>query len=402
MVEIIVAGAIGLLIGFLLAYLFVTGRHRDATSRHAVAITELEGRLATAEARREAAVARADQLASDRGAMVNQFRSLSDDSMHRQSARTQELFDPLTTTLRDLQQRITQVEKERTQMAAELREQISSVKHSGESVRREASALATALRTPQVRGAWGEQSLRRMVEISGLTARCDFDEQPSYETHSGDRLRPDMRINLADGKTVFVDSKVPLAAVIEAYNTDDPAVQDAHLTDFARHVRGHIDALSKKDYWALDSGSPEFVVLYLPSDEFYRLAQEQIPDLHDYAARRNIMLSCPGTLIPLLHIVAHGWKQAALAESAVEISRLGRELYERLATMGGHFGKLRRSLDGAVTAFNSSVASLETRVFVTARKFNELQLVSAELPEVTSIESAPRQLTAPELQEWGA
>lgn len=399
MVEIIIAGTIGLLIGCVFAYLIATGRHRDTATQHALAAAELEGKLATAEARREAAVARAEQLATDRGAMVNQFRSLSDDSMHRQSARTQELFDPLTATLRELQQRITQVEKERTQMAAELREQITSVKDSGESVRREASALTTALRAPQVRGTWGEQSLRRMVEISGLTARCDFDEQTSYGQDAGDRLRPDMRINLADGKTVFVDAKVPLAAVIEAYNTDDVAAQDAHLTAFARHVRGHIDALSKKEYWHLEAGSPEFVVLYLPSDEFYRLAQEQIPDLHDYAARRNIMLSCPGTLIPLLHIVAHGWKQAALAESAVQISQLGRELYDRLATMGGHFDKLRRSLDGAVTAFNSSVASLESRVLVTARKFCDLDLVSTELPPMTSIEAAPRQLTAAELQQ---
>lgn len=402
MTEIIVAAALGVLFGAMAVYLLINARHQAASARQAGAISALEASLAAAEAQREAAESRAQQLASDRGLLMNQFRTLSDDSMQRQSIRTAELFDPLTATLRELQQRITQVEKERTRMAAELREQISSVRDSGESVRREASALSTALRAPQVRGAWGEQSLRRIVEISGLTARCDFDEQTTYAAVGKEKLRPDMRINLADGKTVFVDAKVPLAAVIEAYSTEDPDAQQHHLAAFARHVRGHIDDLAGKEYWHLDVGSPEFVVLYLPSDEFYRLAQDQIPDLHDYAARRNIMLSCPGTLIPLLHIVAHGWKQSALAESAVEIAQLGRELFDRLSTMGAHFDKLRRGLDGAVTAFNAAVGSLENRVMVSARRFTELQVTSGELPQVGGVESTPRRITAPELQEWGA
>lgn len=313
--------------------------------------------------------------------------------LHRQqSEHTQSVVDPLSTSLKELQHRLTDVEKQRERMSAELAQQINSVRTSGESVRREALALSTALRTPQVRGAWGEQSLRRMVEISGLTARCDFDEQASYTTDQ-DRFRPDMRINLADGKVVFVDAKVPLAAVLEAYNTEDEAQQVAHLGQFARHVRGHIDALSKKQYWQLDIGSPEFVVLYLPSDEFYRLAQEHIPDLHDYAARRNIMLSSPGTLIPLLHIVAHGWKQAALTESALEISRLGRELHDRLSTLGEHFTKLQRSIQSTVTAFNSAVGTLESRVMVTARKLHDYEVTAKELPEMVSVEASPREVT---------
>lgn len=433
MTEIILTAVISLLVGAALTYLVTAaltraqlsqqqsraaGFERDvAQARQAAAEAQsrsagLEARLAGALAERDAAQARAHDLAADRDTMARQFKLLSEESLEKHGQRaekltaeraqaTQQLIDPLARTLQDLQQRITQVEKERATMTAELTQQIATLKDSGEGVRRETLALSRALRTPQVRGSWGEQSLRRIVEISGLSARCDFDEQATY-THDGEKHRPDMRINLADGKVVFVDSKVPLAAVLEAYNTEDEDAQDAHLASFARHVRGHIDALAKKEYWELDTGSPEFVVLYLPSDEFYRLAQEQIPDLHDYAARRNIMLSCPGTLIPLLHIVAHGWKQAALAESAIDIFKLGRELYDRLATLGGHFSKLQRSLDGAVAAFNSSVASLESRVLVSARKFRDLELTSADIPQLNSIETAPRQITAPELQEWGA
>lgn len=316
--------------------------------------------------------------------------------MERHTARAAQAVDPLATTLKDLTWRITQVEKERAAMTAELREQIQSVRTSGDDVRKEALALSTALRAPQVRGAWGEQSLRRVVEIAGLTARCHFDEQPSYGDATS-RLRPDMRINLSDGKVVFVDAKTPLAAVLDAYNTDDLTQQEAHLERFARHVKGHIDALSQKQYWALDIGSPEFVVLYLPSDEFYRLALHQIPDLHDYATRRNIVLSCPGTLIPLLQVVAHGWKQAALAESAAEICRLGRELHDRLATMGSHFTKLQRSIEGTVASYNQTVGSLESRVFVTARKFQDLDVSSGELPGLGVVEALPRPLTAAEL-----
>lgn len=344
----------------------------------------------------QAQAAGAEALSRDREGLALQFRALTQESMEQHTAKAAQAVDPLATTLKELNWRITQVEKERAAMTAELREQIHSVRLSGDEVRREALALSTALRAPQVRGAWGEQSLRRVVEIAGLTARCHFDEQTSYGDGTS-RLRPDMRINLADGKVVFVDAKVPLAAVLDAYNTDDAEQQEAHLARFARHVKGHIDALGRKAYWALDIGSPEFVVLYLPSDEFYRLATDQLPDLHHYAARRNIVLSCPGTLIPLLHVVAHGWKQVALAESAAEISRLGRELHDRLGTMGSHMIKLQRSIEGTVNAYNQTVASMESRVFVTARKFEDLGVTSEELPELGIVEPLPRSVTAGEL-----
>ncbi len=321
---------------------------RTSTAKAFSATSEALSQKASIEAQRDAALRRSEELAADRDTMITQFRVLSEESLDKQGqkanktatermAATQQLVTPLTEGLRQLNDRLNEVEKERIRLSAEMGEQVKAVKDSGETIRREALSLSNALRNPQVRGAWGEQSLRRIVEISGLTSRCDFDDQYTYTSADGERFRPDMRINLADGKIVFVDSKVPLSAVLEAYNTEDDAEQKRHLGRFAGHVRKHIEDLSGKNYWQLDSGSPEFVVLFLGSDEFYRLAQEQMPDLHEFAARRNIMLTCPGTLIPMLHIVAHGWKQAGLAESAVQVIRLGRELHERISTMGEHF-----------------------------------------------------------------
>lgn len=355
---------------------------------------------ARAEAKRDAAVQRMDEVLSDRAELQERFAALAQQSLERQGAQAREqLVVPVTEGLKQLREHIGAVEKERAQLAAELKEQISQVRNSGEQLRRETLSLSNALRTPQVRGSWGEQSLRRMVEVSGLTARVDFDEQVSATADDGSRQRPDMRIRLAGDKVIFVDSKVPLAAVLEAYNTDDEAEQARHLARFARHVRGHIDALASKNYWELDLKSPEFVVLFLGSDEFYRLAQEQLPDLHDYAARRGVMLACPGILIPMLHIVAHGWSQASLAEAAGQIVALGRELHKRLGTMGEHFAKLGRGLTQAVTDYNRAIGSLERRVLVTARKFADLDAATAQLPSPEPLDVLPAWPSAPELAQ---
>ena len=372
--------------------------------------TALSGR-ATAEAERDSALRLTEELKADRRAMEDRFKLLSEQSLEAQSAKadktasdrlaaTQQMVTPLQEHLNRLSDRLNDVEKQRATLAAELREQVQAVKDSGETIRREALSLSTALRTPQVRGSWGEQSLRRIVEISGLMARCDFDDQTSYTSSDGDRFRPDMRINLADGKVVFVDSKVPLKAVLDAYNTEEMVEQKKHLETFSRHVRGHIDDLSGKNYWHLDVGSPEFVVLFLGSDEFYRLALEQQPDLHEYAARRNIMLAAPGTLIPLLHIVAHGWKQAALAESAAKVSKLGRELHERISSLGDHFEKLGKSLNTTVGHFNRAVGTLETRVMVSARKLKDLDVVDADLKELPTVDTTPREISVPEMIDY--
>ncbi|HMR48346.1 MAG TPA: DNA recombination protein RmuC [Arachnia sp.] len=391
---------IGVVIGVLAARLHASTAQAQTRAEHS---------RATAE--RDAAVRLAEELKADRAAMSDQFRLMSERSLDAQAAKadrtadarlaaTQQLVEPLAQSLTALTQRLAEVEKERTRLAAELTQQVRQVQDSGESIRKEALSLATALRTPQVRGAWGEQSLRRIVEISGLRARCDFDDQHTYTASDGSRFRPDMRVNLPDSRVVFVDSKVPLAAILDAYNTEDEAAQRDHIARFAKHVRTHIDQLGAKSYWQLDLRSPDFVVLFLGSDEFLRLALEAIPDLHDYAATRDVILASPGLLIPLLRTISHGWRQSELAESASEVIRLGRELFDRLVTLGGHVDKLGRALTTSVRAYNSAVSSLESRVMVSARRFNDLRVTDAELGALTPVDEPVRDAAVPEMLAW--
>ena len=413
--TLILAVAVGVLAGWWftharaklqVASLRIDVADRDATVAEMQAkLAELQGQATASEAKvaglqaqRDAAVARAEDVVADRTSLEDRFKAITAEQLARQSEHTtQQLVEPVSEGLKLLTERIQAVERERTAMSTQLRTQIASLHASGEALRKETLGLASALRTPQVRGSWGEQSLRRMVEVSGLTARVDFDEQTSSTNDEGALRRPDMRIHLAGGKEIFVDSKVPLAAVLEAYNTDDEAEQAQHLERFARHVRKHIDDLSSKHYWDLSLASPEFVVLFLGSDEFYRLAQERMPDLHDYAARRNVMLASPGILIPMLHIVAHGWSQASLAESAKEVVELGRNLHTRIATMGGHFAAASRGLNQAVVNYNKALASLESRVLVTARKFTDLDVTKAGLDTLGTVTATATSPSAPEL-----
>ncbi|HJE50388.1 MAG TPA: DNA recombination protein RmuC, partial [Tessaracoccus flavescens] len=371
---------------------------------------KVSANVAAALAQRDAAIEQVQRQAADRESLMKEFKLLSTASLEEQQKKADEvaqqrfsetakLVQPLTDELRRMDEKIQGVEKERVRMAAELSEQVKMVQLSGEAIRRETTSLSNALRTPQVRGAWGERSLKKIVEISGLTERCDFDTQHTYTSDDG-RFRPDLRVNLPAGKVIFVDSKVPLAAALDAYNTSDEAQQQAHFATFAKRVKAHIDDLSGKNYWQLELGSPEFVVLYLPSDELYRLALEKEPDLHDYATRRQIVLASPGLLIPQLQIVANGWKQVALAEQAREISNLGRELHKRISTLGNHFDAVGRGLKSAVTNYNKAVGTLETRVMPQARKFRDYEVTSEDISEISPVVDTPRDVTVPEMLEY--
>ncbi|MEL4359228.1 MULTISPECIES: DNA recombination protein RmuC [unclassified Luteococcus] len=368
---------------------------------------DVQAQLTGMTAERDAAIKRAEELAADRESIENRFKVLSNETLEKQGKQaeavadarfkaTAELMTPVAESLKLMNDRINQVERERASATAEMREQIKSVLVTSENLRRETNSLVSALRKPQVRGTWGETQLKRVAELAGMVERCDFDLQTSTTTDDG-TLRPDMKVNLADGKCLFVDSKVPLSAFLDAYEAADDSLRDAHLATFARHVRSHIDQLSSKQYWKLEKNTPEFTILFMPSEAFLQAAHEQMPDLHEYAARRNITLATPSILIPLLRAVAHGWQQAALAESAAQVAELGRELYERLGKMGQHFDGVGRGLTQAVKAYNSTLGSLESRVMVTARKFNELEVTHVELPQGKPVKETPRQLTATEL-----
>lgn len=383
----------------------VAAARSEAAAAQAEA-AQVSAEVARAIAQRDAALDRVREISADRESMINQFRVLSSETLDRQGRAaetqadlrlkaTEQLMTPVRESLERFNSRLTEVEKERAAMSAELRSQVSYVQQTGETLRRETAALVNALRKPQIRGSWGETQLKRVAELAGMIERCDFDLQ--YTTKDDDRvLRPDMRVNLSEGKHLFVDAKVPLNSFLEAAETDDLQLKAEALARYARNVRTHIDQLSSKQYWKA-AETPEFVVLFLPNEMFFATALDQIPDLYDYAAARDVVLATPTTLIGMLRAVAYGWRQAALAESANEVFRLGRELHEKLGLLGNRFDKLGRALRTSVNAYNETIATVEGTVLVRARKFRDLKVSEKELPGLTQIEEPVRQIQAAEL-----
>ncbi|WP_110208027.1 DNA recombination protein RmuC [Nocardioides daejeonensis] len=302
--------------------------------------------------------------------------------------------------LRQLQEQLTSLERERAHWQGQIRQQVEEVRLSATDLRRETTALGTALRRPQVRGRWGELQLRRAVELAGMLEHCDFTEQQSLTTADG-IVRPDLVVHLAGGRHVVVDSKVPLDAFLDVTEAGEPEESRHHLGRHAAQVRQHVDALSAKRYWRAVDLSPDFVVLYLPGEGLLSAALEADRSLLEHAAGRNVVLATPTTLIALLKTVALGWSQAQVAERAREIHELGRDLHARLGVMGGHLDKLGRSLRGSVEAFNATVGSLEGRVLVTARNLEELGAGESALEAPARVIVEPRSLTARELRETG-
>ena len=298
--------------------------------------------------------------------------------------------------LERLHERLMDVEQQRASWQGQLRQQVDDMRHSTDLLRRETGALSTALRKPHVRGQWGELHLRRAVELAGMVEHCDFQEQV-HLAHEDGNLRPDLVVSLAGGRSVVVDAKVPLDAHLDALATDDPEEAAAHLRRHVRQVRSHVDALSGKAYWRSMPGAPEFVVMFVPAESFLAVALDTDPTLLSYAATRDVVIATPTTLIALLRTIAHGWTTEALAERTREIHELGRELHTRIGVMGGHLDKVGRSLKGAVEAFNSAVGSIESRVLVTARQFEDIGVTREELGPVEPVTQVPRPLTAAEL-----
>jgi DNA recombination protein RmuC len=361
------------------------------------------GELATLRAERDAAREQAGRTEQAQAQLGERFRALSADALARSSTQFLELAEtrmrtsetPIRETLGRLESRLREIEQARASAHASLGRQIEDVRAAGEQLRRETAALVTALRKPQVRGQWGEMHLRRAVELAGLVERCDFDVQT---TVADGALRPDLVVHLAGGKQVVVDSKVPLSAFLEAAEASDERLRADRLAAHARHLRTHVEQLSGKAYWRHVAPTPEFVVLFIPGEAFLAPALEHDPALLEHAMARRVVIATPTTLIALLRTVAFAWTQDALADSAREVFELGRELYGRLGTLGGHVDKLGRSLAGSVRAYNEAVGSLEGRVLTTARKLRDLKVVEEELTTLSQVESAPRVVSAPELR----
>jgi DNA recombination protein RmuC len=296
--------------------------------------------------------------------------------------------------LERLQDQLSDLAHDRVAWQAQLHQQVADVRLSTDTLRRETSTLAAALRKPQVRGQWGELHLRRTVELAGLVDRCDFAEQVRLDDG---RLRPDLVVSLAGGRTIAVDAKAPLAAFLDLTGTDDPAEHDAAMVRLGEHVRKHVADLGSRRYWEALAGTPEFVVLFLPGEAILQAALQAVPDLVEQAAARNVVLATPSTLIALLRTVAQGWQHELLNAQAHEVQRLGQELHARLGSMAGHLDRVGRSLGASVAAYNQAMGSLEGRVLVSARRFAELGVTSEPLEAPRQVEAVPRSPAAPEL-----
>jgi DNA recombination protein RmuC len=293
------------------------------------------------------------------------------------------LVQPIREALSKTEQQIHMIERDRIDSFAGIKSQMEGLAAAHVLLSRETRNLVSALRRPDVRGRWGEITLRRLVELAGMSAHVDFTEQLHQVTDSGASIRPDMIVHMPEQRDIVVDVKTPLDAYLSASEALDDDARALHLKRHAQIVAARVRELSSKQYWAQFKHSPGFVVLFLPGDQFLSAALNETPNLIDDALRMNVMLATPTSLVALLKAVAYGWKQSALAENAAEIRRLGEDVYKRLAVFGEHLGKLGKSLGHSVDSFNKAVGSLEHQVLPAARKFPELGLrVERELAPV--------------------
>ncbi len=329
-------------------------------------------------------------------ATLEKFHQKAAGELEKKEQAVGELVRPIQEMLVKYERQIQEMEKARREAYGGLQAQVQSLLVSQQKLQAETGNLVRALRTPHVRGRWGEITLKRVAELAGMVEYCDFYEQEDLSTAEG-HLRPDMIVRLPGGKQIVVDAKVPLMAYLEAMESEDETERKTHLKDHARQVQAHITKLANKAYWDQFSPTPEFVVLFIPGENFFSAALEQAPDLIEEGVRKGVILATPTTLISLLKAVSYGWRQEKMAENAQAISDLGKALHERIVKFTGHLNDLGRHLGQSIRSYNKAVGSLESRVLPAARRFKEMGIGSkGRVENLTKVEHVPRSLTIEE------
>jgi len=375
--------------------------HAERVSAYQQAHQQAEGQL------REAFQAlSADALKTNNEAFLHlaetrltQARAEATADVEARKTAIEHLLEPMAKTLDQVDREIKESERRRVQSGAELIQKIASLDTTGKDLRSQTARLVDALKRPGVRGRWGELQLKRVIELAGMIEHCDFEEQ---QTLTGDerRMRPDVIVRLPGGKHVVIDAKAPLDAYLKALDAPDETTRQAFLADHAKQVRVHLTQLAAKGYAAHVQPGPDFVVMFLPGEMFFSAALEQDPSLIEFGVEQRVIPASPTTLIALLRAVAYGWQQQAQAENAQKISELGRNLYEAIRALAGHFDDVGGRLKASLDAYNRAVGSLEGNVLVKARRFKDLQAANGDdIPQLDPIDRVPRMLQAPELTD---
>lgn len=384
---------VGLLSGLAVAFWQWQQAERWRRTAHEALIRAAQAETA-ASSEKKAAEAQIQMLGAAQSKLEQTFRALASDALHANSqmfldrSREQVLgvVMPVQESLKRFDQNVQQLEKARSEAYGSISTQLKNLLDSERELRQAADQLKNALRAPQHRGRWGEIQLRRAVELAGMLAHCDFDEQVTVEG----RLRPDLIVHLPNGRDVVVDAKVSLDAYLKAVEAEDDAERNRCLCDHARQVRSHVKTLGEKSYWDRLDGSPEFVIAFLPLESIYSAALQHDGELLSYGVEKRVLLATPTTLIAVLYSIAQGWRERDFSENAARIRELGKELYDRLCSVHGRLGTMGDKLRDAVDAYNATIWNMESRVFVTARRFRELQ--GANLSSLEELE--PLDVTA--------
>ena len=416
----IVVALLSLALGAAVGALWTSSRGRAA---HEAALQERAALAASLEAERRSAADKVALLKDAESKLRDAFAALSADALKQntesflQLARTslgeyqkaatmdldgrhkaiETLVEPLRESLKNVDTKLNEVERGRATTEAQLSEQLRSLGQAQQVLHSETSRLVRALRSPNVRGQWGELQLRRVLEGSGLVEGTHFEVKESAQTDTG-RLTPDVIVRLPGGKNVIVDAKVALSAYLDAMECEDEVLRDSKLKDHARQVKDHVNRLGNKSYWAHFQPAPDIVVMFVPGEALLSAAMQHDAALLEFSMNKGVMLASPLSLIALLRAISYGWQQETIARNAQEISELGRNLYDRIAKLAEHFENVGRSLARAVQAYNGAVGTLETRVLVTARRLKDKGVTaSEEFREIDTVDQTPRLLGAPEL-----